>query len=113
MKKLIVCTNCKGNGYFTVMTGDPNDYCGVIGKKCSVCDGAGALEVDMTIADYIRSMSDEDLAVFWSEHYDDFCISKPECGQFINDGTDIPDEWCAACVLAWLQKPVEADVCSK
>ena len=67
----------------------------------------------MTIADHIRYMSDEELAAFWSEHYDDFCASKPECGELINEGKEIPDEWCKACTLAWLRRPVEVEACSK
>lgn len=61
----------------------------------------------MTRADLIRSMSDEELAAYWSDHYDDFCQSKPECGDLLNVDKCIPDHWCVACVLEWLRKPAE------
>lgn len=60
-----------------------------------------------TNADRIRAMSDEELATFWSDHYDNFCPNKPECGQYINEGKDIHAEWCAACALKWLRQPAE------
>lgn len=61
----------------------------------------------MTRADRIRSMSDEELAAFWSDLYDDFCPNKPECGQYLDEGKDIPAEWCVACALNWLSQPAE------
>lgn len=104
MKKKIPCPECKGNGYFTVMTGDRNDYCGVINQACSSCGGSGALEVDMTRADRLRAMSDEELAAYWSDHYDDFCPNLPECGEMLNQDQEIPAEKCIGCVLRWLQE---------
>lgn len=61
----------------------------------------------MTNADRIRAMSDEQLAAYWADHYDDFCQSKPECGDLLNDDKCIPDHWCVACALEWLRKPAE------
>lgn len=104
MKKLIRCPECKGQGHFTIMTGDRNDYCGVIGQACSSCGGSGALEVDMTRADRIRAMSDEELAAYWSDHYDDFCPNMPECGEMLNQDQEIPAEKCIGCALRWLQE---------
>ena len=107
MKKLIRCPECKGQGYFTIMTGDRNDYCGVIGQACSSCGGSGTLEVDMTRADRIRAMSDEELAAYWSDHYDEFCTNMPECGDALNQNLEIPVEKCIGCVLRWLQEVAE------
>lgn len=104
MKKLIQCPECKGKGYFTLMTGDGNDYCGVIGQACSSCGGSGALEVDMTRADRIRAMSDEELAAYWADHYDEFCPCLEECGDALNQNQEIPAEKCIGCALRWLQE---------
>lgn len=104
MKKLIRCPECKGQGYFTIVTGDRNDYCGVIGQACSSCGGSGALEVDMTRADRIRAMSDEELAAYWFDHHDDFCPNLPECGEMLNQDQEIPAEKCVGCALRWLQE---------
>ena len=60
-----------------------------------------------TNADRIRAMSDQELAAYWAENHDNFCQNKPECGEALNRDELIPDEWCVACALAWLQKPVE------
>lgn len=61
----------------------------------------------MTIAEKIRSMSDKELAVFWSNNYDNFCQNKPECGAIIDTEDCIPGEWCVACALEWLRQPAE------
>lgn len=67
MKKNIACPNCKGNGYITIMTGNRNDYCGVASKMCPACDGTGVQLADVTNADRIRAMSDEELAEWMAE----------------------------------------------
>ena len=90
-----------------------------IGWKCVSCRGFIDMQgkyhehIDrpfmppMTIADRIRSMSDEELAVFWSEHYDNFCQSKPECGKLLDTDEGIPSEWCVACALEYIRQPAE------
>ena len=105
MKKLIRCPECKGNGYFTVVTGDRNDYCGVIGQACSSCGGSGAMEVDMTRADRIRAMSDEELARYAYQVGDTpFCRNLKECEEMLDKDIEIPDEKCIACALRWMQE---------
>lgn len=71
------------------------------------CSRYKAKQKTMTNADRIRAMSDEELASYWAEHYDEFCPNKPECGAILDTENSIPDGWCAACVLEWLRKPVE------
>ena len=69
--------------------------------------GKGTNVPTKTMADRIRAMSDEELASYWAEHYDEFCPNKPECGAILDAENSIPDGWCATCVLEWLRKPVE------
>lgn len=97
VKKQIKCPQCKGNGYITVMTGDRKDYCGVMNEKCRACSGTGLNLVDMTNADRIRAMSDEELAQIIMCPYD----SEPDlcCAQ----GT------CLDCCEKWLKQPAEVD----
>lgn len=57
-----------------------------------------------TRADRIRAMSDEELAAYWSDHYDDFCPNLPECGEMLNQDQEIPAEKCIGCALRWLQE---------
>jgi hypothetical protein len=52
-------------------------------------------------------MSDEELAAYWAEHYDEFCPNSQECGEMLNKGQEIPAEKCIGCALRWLQE-VEA-----
>lgn len=61
--KFVHCPECGGSGY-------PTAYgpCFNHAKKCDRCKGTGAIEVPMTNADRIRSMSDEELF--------DFCIES-------------------------------------
>lgn len=60
-----------------------------------------------TNADRIRAMSDEELASYWANNYDNFCQNKPECGALLDTDEGIPEEFCVACALAWLQQPAE------
>lgn len=61
MKKTIACEKCGGRGYFTVTCSGSN-YAGVTFLRCEVCEGNGMIEVPVTNADRIRSMTDEELA---------------------------------------------------
>ena len=103
------CTECNGRGetiYFVEIARDEHTVT-VEQRKgiCRTCNGSG--EQPMTNADRIRAMSDQELAAYWAENHDNFCPNKPECGEALDRDELIPDEWCVACALAWLQKPVE------
>lgn len=63
MKKQIACPECKGNGYIT-LSRKYDDYCGIGSVMCPGCGGTGLQEADMTIADKIRAMNDDDLRNF-------------------------------------------------
>lgn len=49
-------------------------------------------------------MSDEELAAYWADHYDEFCPNLPECGDMLNQDQEIPAEKCIGCALRWLQE---------
>ena len=103
------CPECNGSGeasYYVEI--DRNEKIVSIAPRkcvCRNCNGSG--EMPMTNADRIRAMDDQELAAYWAENHDNFCQNKPECGEALNRDELIPDEWCVACALAWLQKPVE------
>jgi hypothetical protein len=59
-----------------------------------------------TIADRIRAMSDEELASFMAQYCDGFCQNKKKCRELLDDENDIPEEWCVACALEALRKPI-------
>ena len=61
----------------------------------------------MTRADRIRAMSDEELAAYWVDHYDEFCPCLEECGEALNQNQEIPAEKCIGCALRWLQEVSE------
>ena len=125
MKKNIACPNCKGKGYNTVVTGDRNDYCGVANEMCPECNGTGLKLADMTNADRIRAMSDEELAAFMFSMVD--CVSCQN--KLMNNGKlvfgadrktctdkdyyakcDGDGRKCESVCLEWLKQPVEEDL---
>ena len=55
--KKLVCYNCGGHGFITTIYES-----GQTSTICPVCGGIGTHEIQMTNADHIRSMSDEELA---------------------------------------------------
>lgn len=57
--KKLVCYNCGGHGFITATYEN-----GQTSAICPVCGGIGSHEIQMTNADRIRSMSDEELAEF-------------------------------------------------
>lgn len=64
-----------------------------------------------TRADAIRRMTDAELATAMLRLAGigdqlNFCPCKPECIERL-DTDDIPDEWCHACMVAWLGAPAE------
>lgn len=60
-----------------------------------------------TRADRIRVMTDEELAAYWVKWGDNICQRKSQCFEALNADELIPDEWCLACALNWLQQPAE------
>ena len=99
--KKLVCYNCGGHGFITTIYES-----GQTSTICPVCGGIGTHEIQMTNADRIRAMSDEELATFISEIADE-CERNTECNQYCY-GCDI--EYCVreSC-LKWLQRPAEED----
>ena len=99
--KKLVCYNCGGHGFITTIYES-----GQTSTICPVCGGIGTHEIQMTNADRIRAMSDEELATFISEIADE-CERNTECNQHCY-GCDI--EYCVreSC-LKWLQQPAEED----
>ena len=80
----LVCYNCGGHGFITATYEN-----GQTSAICPVCGGIGTHEIQMTNADHIRAMSDEELAKLlcctgWR------MIEQKEC-------------------LEWLQQPAEED----
>ena len=57
--KKLVCYNCGGHGFITSTYEN-----GQTSAICPVCGGIGSHEIQMTNADRIRAMTDEDLADF-------------------------------------------------
>ena len=69
----------------------------------------------MTYAEYIRSMSDEELtaAIYQLIYAKDpaawFCKGSKECGELMDNDQDIPDEMCRECLLKKLRQTAEVD----
>ena len=67
----------------------------------------------VTNADFIRNMSDEELAeiiVNYDSYVNEvpFCTSKEECDEKLdNKDLEIDEEDCKKCALEWLQSEVE------
>ena len=74
--KKLVCYNCGGHGFITATYEN-----GQTSAICPVCGGIGTHEIQMTNADCIRSMSDEELAEFlWDFNLAD--VSTVKMGEF-------------------------------
>ena len=80
--KKLVCYNCGGHGFITTIYES-----GQTSTICPVCGGIGTHEIQMTNADRIRSMTDEELAEFLIDLADDGNLRIRE----------------------WLQQPAEED----
>ena len=64
----------------------------------------------MTNADHIRSMTDEELAKHLYRSFDDkYCSNAPECAELLETNEGIPDEMCQACLLKWLKQPYKEE----
>ena len=105
MKKKIPCPECNGRGGKVVFNGTADGGCTVTYRRCLDCDGNGIVFADMSRADLIRAMSDEELAAALY-HFGDspFCRNLQECEEMLDQDIEIPDEKCIGCALRWLQE---------
>ena len=92
--KKLVCYNCGGHGFITTIYES-----GQTSTICPVCGGIGTHEIQMTNADRIRSMTDEELAniiecPYGNPYFDEHLPCKGSCHD---------------CLLIWLQQPAEED----
>ena len=97
--KKLVCYNCGGHGFITTIYES-----GQTSTICPVCGGIGTHEIQMTNADRIRDMSDEELAELMRSMMD--CDS---CGNMFSFKCDGSYEHCSSVCLKWLQQPAEED----
>ena len=93
--KKLVCYNCGGHGFITATYES-----GQTSAICPVCGGIGTHEIQMTNADRIRAMSDEELAELIDRETDS-CAPTGDCEKMSRD--------CKACWLEWLQHPAAED----
>ena len=91
--KKLVCYNCGGHGFITVTYEN-----GQTSTICPVCGGIGTHEIQMTNADRIRAMSDEELAEFIKH----IKVRAAFC-KAVKDN----DAFEALCSAEWLQMPAE------
>ena len=90
------------------------DFCdqAICSGACEFHDGSGCEYRKIeTIADRIRSMTDEELAKWLmkandGELYIKFCKETPECMEML-ERYEIPEERCLGCMIDWLQQPAE------
>ena len=92
--KKLVCYNCGGHGFITATYEN-----GQTSAICPVCGGIGTHEIQMTNADRIRAMSDEELAnivecPYGNPYFDEHLPCKGSCHD---------------CLLLWLQMLAEED----
>ena len=93
--KKIVCYNCGGHGFITATYES-----GQTSSICPVCGGIGTHEIQMTNADRIRAMSDEELAEFIKH----IKVRAAFC-KAVKDN----DAFEALCSAEWLKQPAEED----
>ena len=94
--KKLVCYNCGGHGFITATYES-----GQTSAICPVCGGIGTHEIQMTNADRIRAMSDEELAEFlWNFNLAD--VSTVKMGEF-------GPHMFRHRLKEWLQMPAEED----
>ena len=91
--KKLVCYNCGGHGFITTIYES-----GQTSTICPVCGGIGTHEIQMTNADRIRAMSDEELAEFIKH----IKVRAAFCKAVGNN--DAFEELCSA---EWLKQPAE------
>ena len=93
--KKLVCYNRGGHGFITSTYEN-----GQTSAICPVCGGIGTHEIQMTNADRIRAMSDEELAEFIKH----IKVRAALCKAVKNN--DAFEELCSA---EWLKQPAEED----
>ena len=89
---------------------DAECNCPILCADCSSVDWTGGTEIK-TNADHIRSMTDEELADFMSEHStDDFCyiICGGECNA-VATFNKTSGQRCREIVSNWLKQPYKED----
>ena len=93
--KKLVCYNCGGHGFITTIYEG-----GQTSTICPVCGGIGTHEIQMTNADRIRAMNDEELAEF---------IKHIKVRAAVCKAVKDNDAFEALCSAEWLQMPAEED----
>ena len=93
--KKLVCYNCGGHGFITTTYEN-----GQTSAICPVCGGIGSHEIQMTNADRIRDMSDEELAEFIKH----IKVRAAFC-KAVKDN----DAFEKLCSAEWLKQPAEED----
>lgn len=91
--KKLVCYNCGGHGFITATYES-----GQTSSICPVCGGIGTHEIQMTNADRIRAMSDEELASLLTDYSNN--------GGWV---TETGRKVCYDRIIEWLQQPAEED----
>lgn len=91
--KKLVCYNCGGHGFITTTYEN-----GQTSAICPVCGGIGSHEIQMTNADRIRAMSDEELGVW-------ICKHALSCGCCVGLELCRSDDGIANGAVKWLQQP--------
>ena len=100
--KKLVCYNCGGHGFITATYEN-----GQTSAICPVCGGIGTHEIQMTNADRIRAMSDEEIAEYVCRNsINTLCdiICGGECNA-ISTLKRSGDWACKEIVMKWLQEP--------
>ena len=91
--KKLVCYNCGGHGFITTTYEN-----GQTSAICPVCGGIGTHEIQMTNADRIRAMTDEELLGFLMQ------VQDATINRFAK--FELPNYNALA---DWLQQPAEED----
>lgn len=105
MTKRVKCESCGGKGMII-----PKKHGGmVVPRKCEHCNGTGTIEAQITNADRIRAMSDEELAthlhdIGWDCH---MCAEHKRLDNEPLLRGEKCDEKCADHCLEWLKQPTE------
>lgn len=103
----MICPECNGRGetiYYIETDRDENTVTVTQRKRiCRTCNGSG--KKPMTNADRIRSMTDQELAVFLSMDLKEPC---DYCQLAVFDGA-CTETLCEDAMMKWLQQPAEGD----
>ena len=73
-------------------------------ESLSYCVEGPCKRQELSRADKIRNMTDEELAAFMVTQADLYCRNLPECGESLDKLQTIPEENCIACALKWLKE---------